>query len=62
MKYLIAKNEEEYVSKALEISSNLDKYLGLRKEIFNNTGNSPLFNNQNFSKNFYNSIEKIVNL
>ena len=62
MEYLIAKNQEEYVSKALHLSSNLDQYLGLRKEIFNNSENSPLFNTQSFSKNFYNSLEKIMGL
>ena len=60
MEYLIAKNEKEYVSKALELSSNLDKYLVLRKEIFNNSENSPLFNTQSFSKSFFEALEGIL--
>jgi len=60
MEYLIAKNEEDYVSKALELSNNLDKYLGLRKKIFNNLENSPLFDQEKFSKNFFDTLKGIV--
>tara|TARA_B100001059_G_C17803971_1_gene567944 strand:+ start:286 stop:1965 length:1680 start_codon:yes stop_codon:yes gene_type:complete len=59
LKNLIAKNDEEYVSKAIELSDNLEKYYDLRKKIFNESENSPLFNSKNFSKNFYNLLKKV---
>tara|TARA_B100001057_G_scaffold443224_1_gene479171 strand:- start:856 stop:2538 length:1683 start_codon:yes stop_codon:yes gene_type:complete len=62
MDSLIAKNEEDYVSIATNLSKNLNKYYDLRNKIFENSEKSPLFNRQDFSKNFFNSIEKIVNL
>ena len=61
MEYLIAQNEDEYVTKALELNSNLDKYYEIRKKIFKNSENSALFNRDSFSKNFFKAIEKIIN-
>ncbi len=61
MEYLIAQNEDEYVTKALELNSDLDKYYEIRKKIFKNSENSPLFNRDSFSKNFFKAIEKIIN-
>ena len=55
---MIAKNDEEYVSKAIELSDNLEKYYDLRKKIFNESENSPLFNSKDFSNNFYNLLKK----
>ena len=62
MDFLIAKNEEEYVSRAINLSNSYDKYNDIRKKIFDNSEKSPLFNKLDFSKNFYNSLEKIVHL
>ena len=61
MEYLIAQNEDEYVTKALELNSDLDKYYEIRKKIFKNSENSPLFNRDSFSKNFFKAIEKMIN-
>ena len=61
MEYLIAQNEDEYVTKAVELNSDLDKYYVIRKKIFKNSENSPLFNRDSFSKNFFKAIEKIIN-
>jgi len=61
MEYLIAQNEDEYVTKAVELNSDLDKYYEIRKKIFKNSENSPLFNRDSFSKNFFKAIEKIIN-
>ena len=61
MEYLIAQNEEEYVSKAVELNTDLDKYYEIRKEIFKNSENSPLFNRDAFTKNFFKAIENIIN-
>ena len=61
MEYLIAQNEDEYVTKAVELNSDLDKYYVIRKKIFKNSENSALFNRDSFSKNFFKAIEKIIN-
>ena len=60
LEYLIAKDEEEYVSKAVGFSSNRDKFMELRKSVFLNAIKSPLFNKKQFAKNFYNSLKEII--
>ena len=60
LEYLIAKNEEEYVSKAVGFSSNREKFMELRKSVFLNAMKSPLFNKKQFAKNFYNSLKEII--
>jgi len=56
---LIAENEEEYIFKAIELASNKEKLLNLRKFIFNNALTSNLFNQNKFRNDFFNSLEKI---
>ena len=53
MDSLIAKNTDEYISKAVELTHNREKYLNIRKLIFQNALKSPLFNTKIFSENFY---------
>ncbi len=60
MNFLIAKNNNEYISKAVELSSNLDKYLKLRKQVYEKSLKSPLFDAESYSKNFYKSLEEII--
>jgi predicted O-linked N-acetylglucosamine transferase (SPINDLY family) len=57
---LIAVNEKDYVEKAISLTEN-DKILNLRKFVFDNCLKSPLFNKNNFSKQFFSSLEKIYN-
>ena len=61
MENLIANNEEEYVSKVINLSNNNKEYLDLRKSIFLNALKTPLFDKQNFSNNFFQAIEEIIN-
>ncbi len=56
---LIAENEKEYVFKAIELASNKEKLLNLRKFIFNNALTSNLFNQNKFRNDFFNSLERI---
>jgi len=56
---LIAENEEEYIFKAIELASNKEKLLNLRKFIFNNALTSNLFNQNKFRNDFFNSLERI---
>ena len=60
MEQLIAKDEEEYVSKAVDFSSNREKFMDLRKSVFLNAMKSPLFDKKKFAKNFYNSLKEII--
>ncbi len=58
---LIAINNDEYISKAVSLSNNINEYLDLRKYIFLNALKSPLFSGKDFSKKFFQAIKKIVN-
>ena len=60
MDYLISKNEEEYISKAIQLGNDKKKLLEIRKKIFHNCLSSPLFNQKDFSYNFFGSIENIL--
>ena len=59
MNYLIADNKNEYVQKAIELSKNFEKVIEIRKNIFDKALESNLFNDKKFSKEFYESLEKI---
>ena len=60
MEQLIAKNEEEYVSKAVNLSSDREKFMNLRKSIFQDALKTPLFNQENFSKFFFKALKEII--
>ena len=60
LEYLIAKNEEEYIFKAVSLSNNKDEFLKLRKTIFQDAIKSPLFDRKKFSENFFNSLKEII--
>ena len=60
MEYLIAKDEKEYVSKAVSLSNDRDKFLNIRKSLFLNAIKSPLFDGKKFSENFFSSLRKII--
>jgi len=60
MESLIASNEEQYLSKAINLSKNTKEYLDLRKNIFLNALESPLFNQKKFSASFFKAIEEIT--
>ena len=56
---LIANDKNDYVNIALEISKNITKLALLRKKIFQNAIQSPLFNAKNFSINFFDIINHL---
>ena len=60
MEHLIAKDEDDYVDKAVNLSNNYDGYVNLRKSIFTDAIESPLFNRNKFAENFFRSLKKIV--
>ena len=60
MEYLIAKDEKEYVAKAVSLSHDRDKFLNIRKSLFLNAIKSPLFDEKKFSENFFSSLREII--
>ena len=60
MEKMIAKDEDDYVNKAVNLSNNHDEYINLRKSIFLNAIESPLFNKKKFAENFFRSLKEIV--
>ena len=61
MERMVAKDEDDYVNKVVDLSNNHEDYINLRKSIFLNALKSPLFNVQNYSKSFFEALEGIVN-
>jgi predicted O-linked N-acetylglucosamine transferase (SPINDLY family) len=61
LNHLIAEDNKDYISKAIELATNKEKLIETRDFIFANAVNSPLFDQVNFSKNFYNSLENVFN-
>ena len=59
MSYLIADNKDEYILRAVELSNNLKKVIEIRKNLFDKALESNLFNDKKFSREFYESLEKI---
>ena len=60
MEQLVAKDEEDYIQKVVNLSTNHEAYINLRKSIFLNAPKSPLFNSQDYSKSFFRVLEEIV--
>ena len=60
MEQLIAKDEDDYVQKAIDLSKDKEKYIELRKSIFLDAMKSPLFNRKKFAENFFNLLKKII--
>ena len=57
---LIALNEENYIEKACQLSQNVKELVEIRKNIFNNVINTPLFNSKKFTYNFFNSLKNLI--
>ena len=60
MEYLIANNKDEYILKAVELSNNFENVIKIRKNLFDQTIDSNLFNDKKFSNSFFESLEKIL--
>ena len=59
MEKLISNNDEDYIYKAINLGNNQTNLLDIRKEIFENSLNSPLFNFNEFAYHFYSTLIKI---
>ena len=60
MEQLIAKDEDDYIKKVVHLMNNTDEYVNIRKSVFLNAINSPLFNKKRFAENFFNSLREII--
>ena len=60
MEQLIAKDEDDYIQKIVNLTNNTDEYINLRKSVFLDAIKSPLFNIEDYSKSFFESLRKIV--
>ena len=60
MEQLIAKDEDDYIKKVVHLMNNTDEYVNIRKSIFLNAINSPLFDTEDYAKSFFESLRKIV--
>ena len=60
VEYLIAKNEGDYISKAISLSNNLDKLMKIRDFVYNKAIESPLFDTEKFTNNFEKKLETII--
>jgi len=56
---LIAKNKEDYIDKAISLANDKNKLYEIRKNLFHNALNSPLFDKQKFSNEFFSLLEEI---
>ena len=56
---LIANNEDDYILKSQKMANNKNKLLELRKNIFNISHETPLFNTKQFSQDFFGVLEKL---
>ena len=56
---LIAINEDDYILKSQKMANEKDKLSELRKNIFNISHETPLFDTKQFSQDFFNILEKI---
>ena len=59
--YLIAKDKEDYILKALYLCNNLDKLNKIRDEVFDKALSSPLFNTKKFSEDFEKKLKFLIN-
>ena len=53
---LISKDQNDYVKKAIDLSTNTNELVILKNNIFNNILETPIFNSKIFAKNLENSL------
>jgi predicted O-linked N-acetylglucosamine transferase (SPINDLY family) len=56
---LIANEEEDYIFKAIKMTDDRNKLSVMRKEIYNTSYQTPLFDTKKFSSDFFDMLEKI---
>ncbi len=59
LSYLIAKDEDDYINIASDLCQNINKLSLIRNKVFENALSSPLFDVDDFSKNFFKIIKNL---
>ena len=59
MEELIALDEDDYIKKAVNLATNKNYLVSIRKKIYNEAITSPLFNVDKFSRDFFNLLKKL---
>ena len=59
MEELIAIDEDDYIKKGVNLATNQDYLMSIRKKIYNDAIISPLFNADKFSRDFFNLLKKL---
>jgi protein O-GlcNAc transferase len=59
MEELIASDEDDYIKKAVNLATNKNYLVSIRKKIYNEAITSPLFNVHKFSRDFFNLVKKL---
>ena len=59
MEELIASDEDDYIKKAVNLATNKNYLVRIRKKIYNEAITSPLFNADKFSRDFFNLVKKL---
>ena len=57
--FLLSNDVDDYISKAVYLSDNINVIEDLRKRIFETIHTTPLFNSKDFSNNFSNTLINI---
>ena len=61
MENWIAKNEDEFINKAITFSKDFNQLNNIRSYLRSNSRKSTLFDSEIFYKDFINSINKVIN-
>jgi predicted O-linked N-acetylglucosamine transferase (SPINDLY family) len=59
---LIAKDDEEYISKAINYSKNLTRVQQIKEYLVKNRNDFKIFNSQNFADELSNSFKEMISL
>ena len=60
IEYLVAKNQDDYTSKAIFLSKNLNELIKIRKIVFDKALESPLFDTEEYTKNFEKKLDYLI--
>ena len=60
LRMLIAKNEDDYIDKAIQIQKDRNKLVEIKEEMKLNFENSPVFNSKDFSASFFKLIKSLI--
>ncbi len=60
IEYLVAKNQEDYVSKAIFLSNNIKELVNIRDIVYDKALDSPLFDTKKFTNDFEKKIDYLI--